>query len=52
MPCTNEHVEPIIKDDHNGETQAHNTPNELITDIRDFPDLPPDVTGNDFDCLL
>lgn len=46
MPCTNEHVEPIVRDEQNGETQTIGTPNnELISEIRDFPEPPPDVTG-------
>lgn len=46
MPCTNEHVEPIIKEDHNGESQALGTPiNEIISENRSFPEPPPDVTG-------
>lgn len=47
MPCTNEHVEPIIKDEHNGETATISTPTmELIPDIKEFPDPPPDITGD------
>ncbi|KAK5641919.1 hypothetical protein RI129_010466 [Pyrocoelia pectoralis] len=47
IPCTNEHIEPIIKEDHNGETQAIGIArNELISELRDFPDPPPDVTGD------
>lgn len=48
--CTSELVEPVVRDDHNGETQTTSTPNnELITDLRerDYPEPPPDVTGND-----
>lgn len=47
-PCTNEHIEPVIREDHNGESQAIGTPNnEVISEIRerDFPEPPPDVTG-------
>lgn len=50
LPCTNEHVEPIVKDDHNGESQTIGTPNnEVILENkeRDFPEPPPDVTGGD-----
>lgn len=48
MPCTNEHVEPIIKDEHNGETAPISTPTmELIPDIKEFPDPPPDLTGGE-----
>lgn len=47
IPCTNEHIDPIIKEDHNGEAQAiAATNNELISELRDFPDPPLDVTGN------
>lgn len=48
-PCTSEHQEPVVRDDHNGEAQAISTPvNEIVPDIRerDFPEPPPDVTGN------
>lgn len=47
-PCTTEHQEPVVREDHNGEAQAISTPvNEIIPDIRerDFPEPPPDVTG-------
>ncbi|KAJ8949774.1 hypothetical protein NQ318_019003 [Aromia moschata] len=45
-PCTSEHQEPVVRDDHNGESQAISTPvNEIIPDIRerDFPEPPPDL---------
>ncbi|XP_050502153.1 atypical protein kinase C isoform X1 [Diabrotica virgifera virgifera] len=47
-PCTSEHQEPVIREDHNGEAQANNTPiTESKWEIRekDFPEPPPDVTG-------
>ncbi|KAB0804114.1 hypothetical protein PPYR_01084 [Photinus pyralis] len=44
IPCTNEHIEPIIKEDHNGETQAVGIArSELISELRDFPEPPPDL---------
>lgn len=49
-PCTTEHQEPILREEHNGEAQAISTPvNEIVPDIRDrdFPEPPPDVTGTD-----
>lgn len=57
MPCTNEHVEPIIKDEHNGGDMSANsgalsgigTPtSELVPDVKEFPEPPPppDVTGD------
>lgn len=49
LPCTNEHVEPVIKDEPNGESQTIGTPNsEVILESRerDFPEPPPDVTGD------
>lgn len=57
MPCTNEHVEPIIKDEHNGGDMSATstslsgvgTPTtELLPDVKEFPEPPPppDVTGD------
>ncbi|XP_018333045.1 atypical protein kinase C isoform X1 [Agrilus planipennis] len=46
IPCTNEHVEPIIKDDHNGEAQAHGIREEILSEMRDYPEPPPDVTSD------
>lgn len=49
LPCTNEHVEPVVRDDHNGESQTIGTPNnEVVLESRerDFPEPPPDVTGS------
>ncbi|XP_044737714.1 atypical protein kinase C isoform X1 [Chrysoperla carnea] len=46
-PCTNEQIEPIVRDEHNGEAQSTlGTPNtELLPDLKEFPAPPPDITG-------
>lgn len=45
MPCTNEHVEPIMKDDHNGEQQQIVHTCVIPADDKDYHEPPPDVTG-------
>ncbi|XP_075214411.1 protein kinase C iota type isoform X7 [Lycorma delicatula] len=51
-PCSNEAVEPIVKDDANGDTPTinHGTPlvsgtptSELLPELKDFPDPPLDL---------
>lgn len=46
-PCSNEHVEPIMKDEPNGETVVLHTPmsDRALSEPKDFPDPPPDLTG-------
>uniref|UniRef100_A0A1B6DB11 Protein kinase C n=1 Tax=Clastoptera arizonana TaxID=38151 RepID=A0A1B6DB11_9HEMI len=46
-PCSNEVVEPIIRDDANGDTPNINTPtSELLPELKDFPDPPLDLTAD------
>ncbi|XP_075214362.1 protein kinase C iota type isoform X2 [Lycorma delicatula] len=43
-PCSNEAVEPIVKDDANGDTPTISTPtSELLPELKDFPDPPLDL---------
>ncbi|XP_074040786.1 protein kinase C iota type isoform X2 [Leptinotarsa decemlineata] len=47
-PCTNEHQDPVVREEHNGEAHALNTPaNEIVTDVREgeFCESSPDVLG-------
>ncbi|XP_063227892.1 atypical protein kinase C isoform X6 [Bacillus rossius redtenbacheri] len=44
-PCSNEQVEPIVKEEQNGETPTISTPtSELLPDLREFPEPPSDLT--------
>lgn len=48
-PCTTEHQDPIVREDHNGEAQALSTPvNEVVQDAKDrhFLEPPSEITGN------
>lgn len=48
-PCSNEHVEPIMKEEANGDTDIMHTPTSDHRrghgEHKDFPDPPPDLTG-------
>nr|CAD7198313.1 unnamed protein product [Timema douglasi] len=44
-PCSNEQVEPIVKEEQNGETPSIGTPtSELLPDLKEFPEPPLDLT--------
>ncbi|KAJ8866846.1 hypothetical protein PR048_032707 [Dryococelus australis] len=44
-PCSNEQVEPIVKEEQNGETPTISTPtSELLPDLKEFPEPPLDLT--------
>nr|CAD7403268.1 unnamed protein product [Timema cristinae] len=44
-PCSNEQVEPIVKEEQNGETPSIGTPTtELLPDLKEFPEPPLDLT--------
>ncbi|KAK9702160.1 Phorbol esters/diacylglycerol binding domain (C1 domain) [Popillia japonica] len=48
IACTNEHVDPIIKEDHNGESHdvsASSNDRFDKSSLRAYPEPPPDVTG-------
>ncbi|XP_024080632.1 atypical protein kinase C isoform X2 [Cimex lectularius] len=46
-PCSNEAVEPIIKDESNGDTPTISTPiMDHQTDLKDFPEPPMDLTSD------
>lgn len=47
-PCTNEHAESLLKDEHNGEqTQLINSTIEYVSAVdKDYHEPPPDVTGD------
>ncbi|XP_023705002.1 atypical protein kinase C isoform X2 [Cryptotermes secundus] len=48
-PCSNEQVEPIFKEETNGETPTLSTPtSELLPDLKEFPEPPLDLTS---DCI-
>lgn len=47
MPCSNEHVEPIIKDDQNGDLTGDRLEIVPIPEPKDFPDPPPDMVPGD-----
>nr|QPF70847.1 atypical protein kinase C [Locusta migratoria] len=46
-PCSSEQVEPIVKEEHNGETPTISTPtSELLPDLKEFPEPPLDLTSD------
>ncbi|XP_069691526.1 atypical protein kinase C-like isoform X5 [Periplaneta americana] len=46
-PCSNEQVEPIFKEETNGETPTISTPtSELLPDLKEFPEPPLDLTSD------